>query len=257
MTKDEFRAICNSVTDQMRDHTRPFVTGLSQRTGSYRKLVGSGSYVLRNERRLLLTCEHVGRFQNLEHRFWDDTTDYLVREPFTQRSVPDVAWSMVPEDMWDAVACKAEAIPYERFDVKHSPVSSLELLFFRGFAGENAHDDLIDFRTNGSGYCSQQIRDAKPSEQFFEIFWEPENTSTTTGTTEEARATMRFTHPAGFSGSLVWNTRRMEAHDAGREWHPSQATVTGMVVRYDASTKSVLALRVEYIRAELERTARS
>jgi hypothetical protein len=240
----------------MRAHTRPFVTALSRRTGSYPKLVGSGAYFWRNGQRLVLTCEHVARQPDLEHRFWNSSQWLPFREPFTLRPNPvDAAWCLVPEDTWSGITHQSDAIPYERFDVEHSIADHHELLFFRGFAGENAPYDGVELKTHGSGYCSQEKREVDFDSRIFEVFWEPDNTMISSETTPEARAEMRFNDPAGFSGSLIWNTKYRQCSLAGEEWSPSKAVVTGLVRRYDPETKTLLALRVEHLRSEIEKDA--
>jgi hypothetical protein len=185
---------------------------------------------------------------------WPGTTNYAVPTDFTLRPDPDLAWSDIPNEMWKGVEHNAVAIPYERFAPRHHVTHESEVLFFRGFAGENAHDDLVEFKTHGSGYCSQEKREVDKSDRIFEMFWEPSKTNISSGTSDEARETMKFERPGGFSGSLVWNTGFMEARQAGKEWDPSQASVTGIVVRHDEKTSTLLVLRVEHIRAEIETT---
>jgi hypothetical protein len=253
-TAAEWKAISDQVTDAMRAYTRPFVTPLSSRRGSHVSLEGSGSYVLRNDHRLLLTCEHVARLSPLEHRFWGSEQDLRLRGSYAVEPHPiDAACNAVPEEMWFGVDHNALTIPYERFDNEHMIHDPEELLFFRGFASENAHFDMVEHQTDVSGYCSQQKQGVTPSPWIFEMPWEPDKTSISSQTSDEARARMKFSDPAGFSGSLVWNTRYMQCQQLGGAWHPGLADVTGLLQRYDPDTKTLLALRVEHLRAFLEK----
>ncbi|MDF2434535.1 MAG: hypothetical protein JWP44_4166 [Mucilaginibacter sp.] len=253
MTPAEWKTICDQITDEMRAHTRAFVTAISTRTGSYPKLVGSGAYLLREGQGFLLTCEHVANQPNLEHQFWTSDKQLPIREAFTLKPDPiDAAWSTVPDEMWSGINHASKAIPYERFALKHSISDPEEVLFFRGFAGENAYYDWVDYHTPGSGYCSQEKREVQHDPRILEMLWEPEKATITSQTTQESREKMKFSDPAGFSGSLLWNTRFMECHRAGHAWDPGRAVVTGIVRRYDPDTKTVLALRVEHLRAALE-----
>lgn len=93
----------------------------------------------------------------------------------------------------------------------------------------------------------------EPDPQIFEIFWEPENTQFSAGTSDDVRAKVRFNDPGSFSGSLVWNTRYLEITNAGESWSPEDAVVTGMLRRYDSNTATLLALRVEHLREWLEK----
>lgn len=104
--------------------------------------------------------------------------------------------------------------------------------------------EIEDYRY-GSGYCSQEKMTDRPDPQCFEIFWEPANAQFSVGTSADAKAQVRFDDPAGFSGSLVWNTRYLEVTNAGKSWSPEDAVVTGMLRRYDPDTNTLLALRVE------------
>src|SRR5262245_55173412 len=127
MDELEWRRHCDAVTDEMREHTRPFVTGLSHRASGHRRLFGSGTYVLRSGQRLLLTCEHVARHPRLEMRLWPGTKDYVVPGEFTLRPDPDLTWCEVPDDMWLGIDHKANAVPYERLASRHHVGDQSEL----------------------------------------------------------------------------------------------------------------------------------
>lgn len=59
MTPQQWKTICEKVTNDMLVHTRPFVTPLGTANEWSVRLVGTGSYVSRDARRMLLSCEHV------------------------------------------------------------------------------------------------------------------------------------------------------------------------------------------------------
>jgi hypothetical protein len=83
MTLAQWKTICDDITHRMLEYTRPYVTPLSSRTSAgFRKLEGSGSYVTYEDERLLLTCEHVERGNQLDQQFFDLTKDYAVANPF-------------------------------------------------------------------------------------------------------------------------------------------------------------------------------
>ncbi len=253
MNNDDWRQISNYVTDAMREHTRPFVTPLSRNEGGYWKLEGSGSYVDRGGQRVILTCEHVGRYPDLHCAYWQEARQHRIAEEFELRKNADLAWAVIADDVWAGNNHNAQTVPYSRFAERHSVVDKAELLFLRGFAGENSSYDLVDFKNGGTGYCSQESQNGVPTDIYFEVFWRPNLTSITTGTDSESRANMRFTDPAGLSGSLVWNTRYVQAMRDNVSWNPSMAAVTGIVRRYDPDTHVVLVQRVEHIRAEMDK----
>jgi hypothetical protein len=122
-----------------------------------------------------------------------------------------------------------------------------ELLFFRGYAGENSSTVGTLSEAGASAYCSQE-KLGTGNETYFEMFWEPRMTQYTTATTIDERERVSHESPKGFSGSLVWNTRYWEVTKAQKEWTPEDAVVTGMAHRWDDATKTLLVYRVEHIR---------
>lgn len=145
-------------------------------------------------------------------------------------------------------------IPWTRFAAAHSVVEQAELLFFRGYAGENAHYAFGIHQTSGSGYCTQEKKDTGDS-QIFELFWEPEHTRFTSGTSSDLRAEMKFENARGFSGSLVWNARYLEVSRRNLAWSPDDAVVTGLLRRWDQDTQTLHVWRVEHLRAWLDARA--
>ncbi|MEI9412732.1 hypothetical protein [Mesorhizobium salmacidum] len=101
-------------------------------------------------------------------------------------------------------ACEhqAAALPIDRFARSHRIVEQAELLFFRGYSGENSRYGFGTHETNGSGYCSQE-KHGSSDDQTFEMLWEPSKTEFTNGTSAEAKKVMKYDDPGGFSGSLV------------------------------------------------------
>ena len=254
MTQEEWKKICSDVTAAMKDHTCRFVTPLSTSTDEEVRLVGSGTYVAIGENRLLVTCEHVAREEPMEFRFYGCTSVFRHLKPFIMEPHPiDIAFAPILDQFWTQNSHEAAAIPYERFAPRHQVAQKGELLFFRGYAGENAHYGFGIHETNGTGYCSQEKEPAQPDSQIFEIFWEPENSEFSGGTSENAKPQIRFDDPAGFSGSLVWNTRYLEMTAEGRKWSPEDAVVTGILRRFDPDTKSLLVLRAEHLRNWVEK----
>lgn len=247
MTPQAWNVICGRVADEMKEHVARFVTPLSRGTPSTVALEGTGTYITRAGARELLTCEHVLERGDVDHRFHGRNEVYACPGPWRQAAHPkDVAITPVAETVWNCALHGAGVVPVERFASAHSLADPAELLFFGGYAGENAHYAFGEHAANRSGYCSQEKRDTGDAE-IFEIFWEPEHTSFTPGTSTEARVEMRYDDPQGFSGSLVWNTRYLEITSAGREWSPDDAVVTGLLRRWDLETKTLLVWRVEHL----------
>ena len=251
MTEEEDRArwdaMSNIVADRMKDFTRPYVNILAGETPGRHTEIGSGTFVDRAGVQLL-TCEHVARL-NPSAYFLDDLGS-LELQPGTWRTDAaanrDVAIAPMPAAEWSKASTRAQPLPMSKFAQRHAPFE-YELFFFRGIAGENA-DYVGSFGVNAiiSGYCSQE-KPGTGDDQIFEILWCPNKTSITPGTSDAARARVKYDNPAGFSGSLVWNTRFVEIGCNFDRWHPEEAVVTGFLRRFDKNTNTLLVWRVEQL----------
>lgn len=255
MTDDDWTAAKHRVTDEMRSFTRPFASPLTVETRETVRLKGTGSYVLWTEQRLLLTCEHVAREQPIHYRFCGSDAVYEHPGPWTMDPHPfDAAFARITDEQWRATDHQSAGVPSVKFAERHSISQPAELLFFRGYAGENAAYGFGVHEANGTGYCSQEVAGAG-DDQIFELFWDPLQGQITNGTTAEAASAMLFDNPEGFSGSLVWNTRYLEMTASDEAWSPAAAAVTGLLRRWDPKTKTLLVWRaehlVEWLRAHL------
>ncbi len=251
MTPVQWEAMKHDVTDRMKIFTRPFVTPLGTETQTTVILVGTGSYVISRDQRILLTCEHVAVKQPMHHRFFGDDSVFEHRGPWYMDPHPiDAAFAALSDAAWQAVPHQAAAVPLGKFATKHQPSEQAELLFLRGFAGENADYGFGIHQTNGSSYCSQE-KAGTGDAQIFEMFWEQENTAYSQEAQAEDRANVKFKDAHGLSGSLVWNTRFVEVTSKSGEWSPEDAVVTGLLRRWDEDTKTLLVWRVEHLNAWL------
>jgi len=189
MTKEEWRKICSDLTDAMLSFTRPFVTSLGTPTANKDRLAGSGTYVGLAGQRLLLTCEHVARFQPIDHYFSGTQTRF--EHPGLWCSDPhpkkDVAFAFITDAVWLSEQHRSLPLPYAKIAEQHHIAFPEELLFFRGYAGENSKYDDGVLTTNGTGYCSQEVKGSGDS-QIFEIFWDPANTGYSKLTTHSSHA---------------------------------------------------------------------
>lgn len=256
MTSIQWKESIENVTDAMLSYTRHFVTPLGTATATSVRLVGTGSFVQDGGRRVLLTCEHVAREQPMHYRFHGSDDIWEHPGPWTMEQHPiDVAVAPISDTAWNACQHRGATIPYSKFAKIHTLADKAELLFFRGYAGENAHYAFRVHQTNGSGYCTQQ-KEGTGDAQLFELFWEPEHTQFTSGASAEALEEMKFQNPCGFSGSLVWNTRYLEVSRQDRKWSPEDAVVTGLLRRWDPDTRTLLVWRAEHLRAWLDSKAR-
>lgn len=237
--------MCDSVADMMKVHTRPYVTPLVQDIVGVPPAIGTATFIERNGVEIL-TCEHVARDAPFEHEFHG--RQGLLMLPVQWRSDPhpiDAAIAQVPTNHWTSVKHSAVPLPMSRFASHHQPVPN-ELLFFRGIAGENVVLQIGHSEISLTGYCSQE-KPGGGDPSIFEMLWHPPGTNVSSGTSAQVRARFQHNNPGGFSGSLVWNTRFVERGCNLATWSPTDAVVTGLLRRWDFTTKTLLAWRVEHL----------
>lgn len=249
MTPANWDALCNFVADRMKEHTRPFVTPLIENAIGRAPIVGTGTYLERAGVDLL-TCEHVARNAPFLHQF--DGHVPLLPLPATWRGDPspiDAAVAPISSSHWSAVRHSARPLPMGRFARRYQPVEK-EVFFFRGVADENVSVGAMHARVIMTGYCTQEDLQGGNAD-IFELHWNPQETTVTRGTSNEVRAMFKHDDPAGFSGSLVWNTRFVENGCDITTWKPEDAQITGLLQRWDTTTKTLLVWRVEHLLAWL------
>jgi hypothetical protein len=237
----------NCVTDLMKVHTRPYVVILAGgEPGERPPDVATGTF-LDPDGVKLLTCEHVARLKP-SATYVDDQGSTQIQpgiwcvDPVTTK---DVAFAPIDAMNWSQISGRACPLPISRFAIRHAP-AALELLFFRGIAGENA--TVTGWGANGilTGYGSQE-KPGTGDAQLFEILWSAGKATVTTGTDREVRDRFQQGDSRGFSGSLVWNTRFVELGRDLSTWSPDDAVVTGIARRYDEKTGTILAWRIEHL----------
>lgn len=252
MTEGEWEVLSDHVTDRMKDHTRKYVTPLAHIPMMKKPLIGSGSYVDFGTPHVL-SCEHVLRHQPQQHQPLNGNLVFLEGIIRAEPHPIDAALMRLDEDYWNSVKADAQLIPSARFPTRHDPVD-IELLFFRGWADENAYVGQGGEDLQPSGYCSQEKLieidgeiTKTGDEEIFEMLWEPENTRFTSGTNEEVKKRVRYANAHGLSGALVWNTQFVAHGCDPNTWSPSLAQVTGMVRRWDQQTRTILVWRIEHL----------
>jgi len=174
MTPEEWKQCYAKVTDEMLAYTKPFATPLSSEPSDDVKLVGSGSYISSDEQRFLLTCEHVARINPIHYRFSGCDNVFACRSWNMEKHPVDAA---ITNCVRNATTHNAVAVPYKKLSSKHQLHQPEELLFFRGYSGENAHYGFGIHQANGSGYCSQEMANSG-DDLIFEMFWEHDLSST-------------------------------------------------------------------------------
>ncbi|MEX9522689.1 hypothetical protein AB7Y45_25780, partial [Escherichia coli] len=72
----------------------------------------------------------------------------------------------------------------------------------------------------------------------FSLFYPPDLAKSVDGTSH-------LPDPHGFSGSLVWDTKRVACLLENKAWEPSMAEVTGIVWGWPSSSACILATKVD------------
>lgn len=254
MTKAQWDLTVDEVTDRMKLFTRPFVTPLVHDDPGGKAVFGSGTYVdfppQDRSRMRLLTCEHVTRYQPQKHRPFDcPVLADVVGQVCSDRDPADAATVTISQAVFDLNVHQASPLPFDKFATKHAAVDR-EVFFFRGLAGENAYLGFGNLDAIITGYCGQE-KPGSGDDQIFEIEWNPAGVTVTSGTDPELAKRVKYDHPAGYSGSLVWNTRFVELGANLSTWSPDDAVVTGLLRRWDTAGKTLLVWRVEHLQAWL------
>jgi hypothetical protein len=233
LDRSEWDAYGAFVTTEMRQHTRLFVASIflvhSFDEGS---LLGSGTYLQLAKKPYLLTNQHVAigmQANSLAHQLKDD--DYAVRlsNPFQALSYSaDVAVSRIDDALWNSAKNEKQTVPVHRLAARHEPVDG-ELLFMMGFSGERSPFVLLleSIVPTGTPYTTQEtvLPEGYLPEFHFALRYSP----THAVSLDSSRRGLPI--PAGFSGSLVWNTRAVECLGLGRSWTPDEARPTGIICR--------------------------
>lgn len=209
--------VIEKVSEAMRSHARPFVTPLSMDRPALNKvtLEGTGNYVRLDDRRIIVTCEHVASRGELNCGFYGSAEVFGFRGQWLMDPPPvDLALAPMNDATWAKVPHQANTIPHEWFAQKHAICDRSELLFLFGFAGENSVYGFGQFDSAGSAYLSQE-KAGTGDANHFEMFWQPKDIQYTADTTDEERSKVKHENARGLSGSLVWNTRYVEVTKAG------------------------------------------
>lgn len=249
MDQNEWNKICADVVKQMIDHLQPCLSPisrvLSHEEGEH---LGSGAYIESEQKKLLITNNHVAKhFANnsLTHSYFQCEDIFRLTNPFIFEPHPvDVAISRISESSWSMVEHSGVAIPSSRFATKHEPIEH-ELLFFAGYSGERARFLFGNLITRGTPYLTQECDfptniDTADQNFHFALFYPPDLATSIDGKSH-------LPDPHGFSGSLVWDTKRVACHKKGEKWSPEMAQVTGIVWGWPSSAACILATKVQHL----------
>ncbi|MCC8984996.1 MAG: hypothetical protein LM513_00190 [Nitrospira sp.] len=232
----------------MLQHVKPYLSPvsivLSDIEGEH---LGTGSYCSVKSARFLVTNDHVAEHQQgkqLAHQFHESDSVAKLQNPFCGLGWPtDVALSQIDDSVWNICQHSGKAIPQDSFCELHLPVER-ELLFLVGFSGERSRFMFGTLISPGTPYLTQECQlptEHVDPEKHFALHYRPDLASSV------EKNSFGLPDPHGFSGSLVWNTRRVECIQKNEEWSPELAKVTGIVWGWPSSDACLLATKVEHM----------
>lgn len=249
-------AVCRDTAEAMQDYCLPYVTPISHAISNDEgALKGTGGYLEFAGKRWLISNEHVlgdWEIHQFAHQFHgcDDVFGLVGAPTGIEKHPVDTAIWHIPDDVWNARLHQAVAVPSSRLAHRHAPVPG-ELLFVMGFPQQRSS---FYFNTLASRATQLIAQERNPSTvDDLHANYVLVGYSTEKAQTVKLSGGASLSQPPGMSGSLLWNTRRVECEVEGRSWTPSMAQVTGMLCRWDPQLVSVQAVRIEVIREFLER----
>jgi len=249
MDEQKWKVICDETLEMMKEHVEPFITPIWK----YKEeddilLHGSASYIESQEERFIISNEHVSKkilHYHLTHSFKGNENIFTIRNHFLSEKYPiDVSIAKVDNDLWIDSHHEGKAIPVERFSSKHATVDG-ELLFFAGFSGERSKVLFQNCISRGTPFITQECElpdsvDKADLRYHLSIPYPPE-------LAETKNKSEPLPDPHGFSGSLLWNTKRKECMQKEVQWEPSMAEVTAVIWGWPSSAVCILATKIENI----------
>ena len=248
--QEKWQKICADTAAKMIEHIQPYLSPisrvLSETEGEH---LGSGSYLELEGKKYIITNEHVAKHlatHSLTHQFFGNETILRLTKPAITKLAPiDVAVSEIPDSSWCLFDHSALAIPSERFAAIHNPAEH-ECLFFAGYSGQRSRFLFDHLITPGTPYLTQECSFPSNVEEansnfHFALFYLPDLAISIDGTSH-------LPDPHGFSGSLVWDTKRVACLSAGIEWNPEMAEITGIVWGWPSSEACILVTKVEHLK---------
>jgi hypothetical protein len=256
MTPEKFKEISDDTLQGMKEHVGPFLSPIWKYKFWRRKDIlshGSGTYIEKENKKFIITAEHVAKHkfcERLTHSFCGNDKILVLRNKFVCKKHPvDVAISKINNSKWQKEVSQGNSIPLNRFNQKHDATNG-ELLFFAGFSGERSKVLFKTVISRGTAYLTQEckfpqsVKGANPT-YHLSIHYPPDLAHTL-----DPQVTIPLPNPHGFSGSLLWNTKRVECLEKKVEWDPSMAKVTGIIWAWPSSEACILATKVEYLELE-------
>jgi hypothetical protein len=252
--EEEIFSMFREVQRDMTDHLKSSLSEIffPKMKGSDILENGTGTFVDVDGVKILLSNKHVIENEGLHHSF----PEYgrYVRGSYLRYAINwpvDVGANQISEDTWAMYGEGAVAIPLSRFALKHETFSH-EILWTAGYPGARVKQLAATYTVAQMLPTQEYIfRDGEvPHELFnpmyhFGVGYSPEKAQSIDESTVSTSPGLSI--PPGLSGSLVWNTMRLQCFYEGRKWDPSMALVTGIIWGWP-SRDYLIGTKVEYFR---------
>ena len=252
--REQWDLICQQTTLAMKAHCLPYITPITRElSATAGELEGTGGYIEFSGKQLLITNEHVLREwvrNRFAHQFAVCEDVFRLDAPLGIEPHPvDAGICEIPDVVWQTRSHQSRMVPASRLATRHEPLPG-ELLFFCGFPQLRSQFAFGYIVSRATPLLTQELLSPPVNDvhsNYFLMPYAPERAQFA------EPGGIALSMPPGLSGSLVWNTRRVECMTQNREWSPDLAQVTGMLCRWDPAISAVFAVRIEVLRGFLER----
>lgn len=255
MPDEQVRTLFLEVQEGMAKHLAPCLVEVYFPSASNPDFMenGTGAFVDVESTKLLVSNNHVINKSGLHHSFFGfDRFISAAAQRYGLEAPIDVGAGKVPDNLWAQYGSQASSIPFQRFADRHQTVPH-EFLWMAGYPGARIKQLAVGTFSVCQALPTQEYLfhdDVEPHEKFdpvyhFAVGYSPEGAQSFD--TSCSSSSPGLSDPHGLSGSLVWNTRRLECFYANQPWYPSLAVVTGIVWAWPKSNY-LIATKVEHIR---------
>jgi len=261
MPEEQIYELFSEVQRGMSKHITPSLTELYFPSASDSEILdnGTGTFVEVDGNKLLVTNEHVINKPKLTHSFID-SENFFNAAP-QRYGIPwpiDIGVAKLDAQLWNIHSANASAVALDQFAKRHSTVQH-EILWIAGYPGARIrqYDKLQLAVCEATPTQEYLFHDGvEPHKDFdpqfhFAVYYSPANAKQILG----AGGSPGRSDPHGLSGSLVWNTRRLECFYADHPWNPSLAVVTGIIWGWPNSNY-LIATKVEHFLEILRETSK-
>jgi hypothetical protein len=252
---EQLRALFLEVQEGMAESLEPSLVEVYYPSASNSEFMenGTGAFIDVAGTQLLVSNNHVIKENGLHHSFFGfDRFVSAAPQRYGLMAPIDVGAAKVPDSLWAQYGTEASSVPFHRFDDRHQTVPH-EILWSAGYPGARVKQLAKLTLAVCQALPTQEylFRDGEePHEKFdadyhFAVAYSPEGAQPfdTSGPSRSPG----LSDPHGLSGSLVWNTRRLECYYKRQPWTPNLAVVTGIVWAWPRSNY-LIATKVEHIR---------